>query len=104
MNSRGYKSEKRRKELAQQKKQEEKRLRRLNKKVQGAPEGEIDADGNVVVKAPPDETGAVTDAEGSSEAPDAADGASTDPLIDASPDATAPGTEPAGTDGKSGQA
>lgn len=30
-NSRGYKSEKRKKEVARQKKQEEKRLRRLNK-------------------------------------------------------------------------
>jgi len=30
-NSRGYKSEKRKKEIARQKKQEEKRLRRLNK-------------------------------------------------------------------------
>ena len=96
MNSRGYKSEKRRKELAQQKKQEEKRLRRLNKKMQGAPEGEIDADGNVVVKAPPDETGAVIDAEGSSAASDPAAGASADP--------TAPGTAPAGTDGENGKA
>lgn len=39
-NTRGYKSEKRKKELARQKKQEEKRLRRLNKHADNSDENQ----------------------------------------------------------------
>jgi len=100
MNSRGYKSEKRRKELAQQKKQEEKRQKRLTKK-HGPSEGYVDADGNVVVVGEE-----VPAAEGSPAESDAAADPASETTKEASSDAStdaASDSQSAGTNGESSQ-